>query len=286
MSPRTVGRLFLFFGAGGVIVTVAVAFIAVLAVDRIAGAADQTLDIAEATISDVDTALEAAASTTRGARESLIGLSEAIGDSTATLEGSQGALDGMARLIETDLADSIDAVVTVLPALSRVGDALDETLAALDRAGIAQIEADSAGDAVRNMQSSLGPVPGQLRSQGQILGELNADVGGIIGRSAETRQDLALVEAGLLDAEKSLADFSFTATRLEDLIADTRDALALGRILGFVVVGLLAFIFIGLQAVPVYVGLRLRRPDLPETVAALLRERKGTEDTELEAGAP
>ena len=70
------------------------------------------------------------------------------------------------------------------------------------------------------LESSLRPVPSQLRTQATILGELNEDVGGIINRSAETREDLASVREGLREAEQSLARFSTTASRLQGLITD------------------------------------------------------------------
>lgn len=285
MSPRSAGRLFLFVGVGGVLTGLAIAVIAVIAVDRIVSTADQTLDIAAATIEDVDAALDAAALTTQGAVESLDGLACAIGDSTSTLEGSRVALDGIATIIETDLADSIDAVVSVLPALGEVGDALDETLAALDTLGIAEAQDQSAGVAIREMESSLRPVPSQLRTQATILGELNEDVGGIINRSAETREDLASVREGLREAEQSLARFSTPASRLQGLITDTRNSLGVGRTLGFVVVALVALVFISLQAVPLYIGIRLRRPDLPEMVAAILHDREGRLDADPGNGA-
>ena len=285
MSPRSVGRLLLFLGAGGVLMGMAIAVIAVIAVDRIVSTADQTLDIAAATIEDVDAALDAAALTTQGAVESLDGLAAAIGDSTSTLEGSRVALDGIATIIETDLADSIDAVVSVLPVLGEVGDTLDKTLAALDSLGIAEAQDQSAGAAIRDMESSLRPVPSQLRTQATILGELNEDIGGIISRSAETRDDLASVREGLREAEQSLARFSTTASRLQGLITDTRNSLGVGRTLGFVVVVLVALVFISLQAVPLYIGVRLRRPDLPEMVGAILRDREGRLDADPGNGA-
>jgi hypothetical protein len=273
MSPRNAGRLFLIVGIGGIVIGLVVAAIAALAVDRIASAADQTLDIAAATIEDVDSALEAAALTTRGAGQSIEGLTLAIADSTGTLDGSQAAIGGMAEVIGSDLADSIQAVVTGLPALVEVGDALDQTVSLLSGVGITDVPLLSAGDAIRDLQSSLDPVPEHLRTQGQALGDLGTDIGDIIDRSAQTTEDLALVREGLREAEVSLARFTSTASRLETLIRDTRDALSLGRTLGFVVVGLLAIVFIGLQAVPIYIGVRLRRPDLPDMVARILRER-------------
>jgi hypothetical protein len=282
MSPRNAGRLFLFVGIGGVITGLVVAAIAFIAVDRIAAGADQTLDIAATTISDVDAALDAAAATTRGAGESLAGLSEAIGDSAATLEGSRTAMNDLARFIGTDLASSIQSVVSGLPALIRVGDALDETVTTLSGVGVVGAPDLSAGVAIRDLSTSLTPVPGQLTSQGGTLRRLGADLGEIISRSDTTIEDLALVQDGLRQAEESLDRFTATASRLEALIEDSRDALDLGRVLGFVVVGLLAFIFIGLQAVPIYVGVRLRRPDLPETVAAILRDKAEASSPEPE----
>ncbi len=274
MSPRSAGRLLLSIGIGGVVTGLAIAVIAVIAVDRISETADQTLDIAEATIEDVDVALDAAALTTRGAGETLDSLAAAIGDSTSTLEGSRLALEGMAEVVETDLANSIDAIVSVLPALGEVGDVLDETLAALRTLGITEGQAQSAGEAIRDVEASLRPVPGQLRTQAAILSGLSDDIGGIIDRSVDTRDDLASVREGLREAEQSLARFSATASRLQTVISDTRGSIGVGRTLGFVVVGLVAAVFISLQAVPIYIGIRLRRPDLPEMVAAILRDRE------------
>lgn len=119
------------------------------------------------------------------------------------------ALADAGRLIEDDVAGSLESVEEAMPALIEAGDVIDTTLRALSFFGVDYAPAVPFDEALMGVEESLSGLPEDVRDQGAQIRVLAPQVDSL---SADT----ALIIDSLDQLERQLADVGSTLEALED----------------------------------------------------------------------
>jgi chromosome segregation ATPase len=96
-----------------------------------------------------------------------------------TTESVADIISETAELAGGDIADGIDSAIETLPALISTSRVIDRTMRALSLVGVDYDPESPLDEALTDLETSLAPIPGQIRAQSELLREVDGDLAGI-----------------------------------------------------------------------------------------------------------
>ena len=254
------GRAFIAIGVFGLAIALLIGTVGVVVVIRLSGSMERSLAAATSALESVDGTVELAA-TTIGTMSGSLDTVVAVTDrAEEALHDAAGIVDESGTVVTTDVPDGLDAVLAALPAIERVAAVVDGTLRALSFVGVGYDPETPFDEAVADLETALGDLPGRLRAQEQPLADLAEVFRGFGTSSVLIARDLEMVQSQVDDALLLLDEFASTTGEAAVLIANIQDDLAMLRVLLLGAVVLLAAVLAALQVVPLALGYRLTRP--------------------------
>ncbi|MGE0877476.1 MAG: hypothetical protein AB7L13_06045 [Acidimicrobiia bacterium] len=258
------------FGAMAGLVGVVVGWLFINGTER---TARRSIDLAVEAVSSASDTVDVARNVVANVDQGLASLRTATSSLTGTFTQSQQVFSTVASLTGGQLPDAIQSINDTLPTIATAGDTIDRALRALSRSpfGISYNPSVPFGDAVRRLGDGLAPLPGQLRTVAAQLQDVANRSTGLDAQLAAVDKQLEGVAEQVTAASRLLDEYAKTASdarRLADTTQqDVNTQLRNGRLL-VVAIGLA---FIGLMAVPAWLGLALRSGVL-SSQAPLIRE--------------
>lgn len=243
-------------GVLGVVVGMAVAVAGWWFVGTARDAVDGSLALTAQALETLDASVALSAETVATIDTGLGDVRRATGGAAEALGRGEELLAASAELTGTRLADAIAAADRSLPAIEGVAEVIDTTLQALDAlpVGPAYDPEQPFDQSIRDLQEALGPVPGELREQADLLEELSASVGSAGRDAAAVAEDVGAVDASLDEALRLLTSYAASGAeaseRVEQARARTRAQAGAARA-ALVALGLSAALG---QVVPLTVG--------------------------------
>lgn len=137
-----------------------------------------------------------------------------------------------AELAGGDIADGIDSAIDTLPALISTSRVIDRTMRALSLVGVDYDPESPLDQALTDLETSLAPIPGQIRAQSELLREVEGDLAGIAEDGRRLSAVLLETRLEMEDARRVLTSASANARaaveRIEEIELEiaTYDALA------------------------------------------------------------
>lgn len=268
IARGTVGNAMLGIGVAGVVASLVGMVVGWQLVGQLDTALGRSLGLTADALASIDLSLAAA--------EDLVAIiGDGIGDAeatartlaTTTAEG-EALLGSVATLTRDDVAGSLAAVESSLPALVDVARTIDRTLSALDALPIGvSYDPEQPFDAsVRDIQASLDGLPEKLRGQADLVDAAGANLGRVGADAALVAGDLRRADAAVARAQRLLGDYAGDAAQARSLVADAQADLAGQARSARVLVVLLGLVIAAGQVVPLWVGWELRTAPLPESV--------------------
>lgn len=259
MRTRLAGRILMAVGVAGVLASLAAGAACSALVGGVGRALGDSLALTEEALESLDASIVAVDDTVVVVRDGLTGMEQTARGLEPSLTRGGTLLTDAADLTGTDVADSLDAVNTSLPALARVAGAVDRTLVAVGRLPFTEpYEPEQPLDeSVRALETSLSGVPGRLREQSALLAAAGEDLSAAGGDVAAIADDLAALESSLADAERLLAGYRTTATEARTVLADSTGDLGRRAALARAAIWALALTVAAGQAVPLWLGRQL-----------------------------
>lgn len=223
-GERAVGRALIALGVLGVLAGLAVAVVGWWLVGAARDAADVSLALTAQTLETLDASVALSAQTVATLDDGLGDVQRATASAGAALGRGEELLAASAELTGTQLADAVAAADRSLPAVERVAGVIDTTLRALDALPVGPAyDPDQPFDqSIRDLQAALGPVPGELRAQADLLEELSASVGSAGRDAAAIAEDVGAVDASLDEASRLLASYAASGAEAGERVAQAR----------------------------------------------------------------
>lgn len=169
-------------------------------VSETSGVIEETIDTADAVIDSVSSGLD--------------GADTIVADIAQSTDLTAAVIDDASQLLVTDVADSIEAVETSLPALVGAGRVIDDTLSALSILGVPYDSDVPFAEALADIDRSLDGLAAELRAQGGDLGEIAEPVRSAGVETARLATTLSDIQIALADARLQLADYRASSTEL------------------------------------------------------------------------
>lgn len=258
-DDQRLGRVFLAIGVFGLAIAVLIGTVGVVVVIRLSGSMERSLAAATSALDSVDGTVELAA-TTIGTMSGSLDTVVAVTDrAEEALDAAAGIVDESGSVVTTDVSDGLDAVLAALPAIERVAAVVDGTLRALSFVGVGYDPETPFDEAVADLETALGDLPGRLRAQEQPLADLADVFRGFGTSSVLIARDLEMVQTQVDDALLLLDEFESTTAEAGVLVSKIQDDLVMLRLLLLGAVVLLAAVLAALQVVPLAFGYRLTR---------------------------
>lgn len=157
----------------------------------------ETIDATGVMVGRTTDAIVAIEDTTRSTGRALGGVSEALQETAALVEG--------------DIADSLDSAIGTLPGLISTASVIDGTMRALSFVGVDYDPDQPLDDALRDLEDSLQPIPGQVRAQSESMRMVSSDIDQIVVDSGELAAVLLATRVDMISAGETLASASANA---------------------------------------------------------------------------
>ena len=176
-------------------------------VSETSGVIEETIDTADAVIASVSSGL--------------VGADTIVADIAESTDRTAAVIDDASQLLQTDVADSVEAIEASLPALIGAGRVIDDTLSALAIFGVPYDAEVPFADALADIDRSLSGLAEELRAQGGDLGAIAEPVRSAGVETARLATTLSDVQIALADARLQLADYRTTSTELSEVAGGT-----------------------------------------------------------------
>lgn len=256
---RVLGWVAIAVGTVGILLGAALVWIGLGVVDRAATTLDDGLGIADDTLVAILDTLDVADATIATTADSLLEMQVSLGAVRGSMNRVDGLLGETADIVGGEIAPSLDSLLAALPGLIDVGDTLDRTLRSLSFLGVPYDPDQPIAEGFREMETALGPVPGRLRAQGDLLAEMRTDLASTGDSLERVRGDVADIRVELEATSVLIGRYRDSASDGTVLVADIRRQVEDGApVARFALVALGAF-FVLYQVFPMWLGWRLVR---------------------------
>jgi chromosome segregation ATPase len=227
-----VGRASLRLGAVGVIAAIVVGISGWVLAGRAIDSVNSTIEPIGRIVVDVADSIAASQVLFDQTADAIESIESATRSAVRTTESVGDVLTQTAELAGGDIADSLDSAVDALPPIIATSRVIDGTMRALSLVGV-DYDPDAPLDlALTDLETSLAPIPDQIRQQADLLAEVEDDLAGIAEDGRELSAILLETRLEMENARRVLSSASANAQaaaeRIEEIESEvaTYDALA------------------------------------------------------------
>jgi hypothetical protein len=267
IDRRTVGLALLGIGGVGVVVSLVATVVGLRFLGHLDTALEGSVGVAAEAVDALGATVELAGETVAGVTVILDRTARTTTDLSRALADAEDILLATADLSEDQIAGSLQAVESTLPALIQVAAVIDRTLSALSVIPFGpDYDPDEAfDDSLRAIQREFDGLPEALREQAELIRDGAGELGTTREGTAAIARDLRELRTTLVASNELLDRYAATATEARRLVAvDDAD---LGRQLGLarLLVLVLGLTLAAGQLLPLGTGWLLLRPELART---------------------
>lgn len=194
-----VGRTLRVIGYTGVAAALLVGVVGWVFAGRATSTLTETLDPFGRIVNDLADAIEASQMLFDRTTEALESIEGATRSLVRATDSVTDVITETADLAGGDIADSLDSAVESLPALVDTSRVIDRTMRALSFVGVDYDPAVPLDQSLAALQTSLSPIPGQIRDQAVLLEGVTNDLSGVA-------DDGRRLSAVLLEARLDMAE--------------------------------------------------------------------------------
>lgn len=144
--------------------------------------------------------------------EAIDSIEQATRSSSRALTDVAEVIDEVSALAGGQVADSLDSAVATLPALVDTGRVIDRTMTALSFVGVDYDPQVPLDEALEDLESSLAPIPDQLRTQVEMMGTVSDDLEQIAGEAGSLAAVLLQTRIDMLEVQRVLQSASVNAS--------------------------------------------------------------------------
>ena len=258
-SRQQTGRALVIVGAAGLVGSLVAALIGLVLVDRARESITITVDPVIRVVGDVTESIDASRVIVERTTDAIESIEAATRSTVRTMVSVRDVLDDTADLAGGGVADSLESAVGSLPGLVSTGRVLDRTMRALSLVGVDYDPEIPLDVALTDLETSLAPIPDQIRDQVDLIGSVGEDLDVIADDARALSAVLFESRLDMVDADRALSSALRNAESavesLETVRADIGSYTALARVL--VVAAAIALTTAALA--PLLLGLHLRR---------------------------
>lgn len=260
-SRQQTGHALVIAGVVGLVGSLFAAVIGLVLVDRARESITVTVDPVIRVVGDVTESIEASRVIVERTTDAIESIETATRSTVRTMVSVGDVLDETAALAGGEVADSLESAVGSLPGLVSTGRVLDTTMRALSLIGVDYDPEIPLDEALADLETSLAPIPGQIRDQVDLIESVGEDLDVIADDARALSAVLFESRLDMVDADRALSSALRNAESavesLETVEADIGSYTALARVL--VVAAAIALTAAALA--PLLLGLHLRRVD-------------------------
>jgi len=169
-----------------------------------------------------------------------------------------------AELAGGDIADGLDSAIETLPALISTSRVIDRTMRALSLVGVDYDPESPLDEALTDLETSLSPIPGQIRTQSELLRAVEADLAGIAEDGRRLSAVLLETRLEMEDARRVLTSASANAEAAVERIGEIESEIATYDALGRATAVAAAVALLVAASTPLLVGLYMTRSTAQE----------------------
>jgi chromosome segregation ATPase len=227
-----VGRAALRLGAVGVIAAIVVGISGWVLAGRAIDSVNSTIEPISRIVVDVADSIAASQVLFDQTTDAIESIESATRSAVRTTESVGEVLTQTAELAGGDIADSLDSAVDALPPIISTSRVIDGTMRALSLVGVDYDPDVPLDQALTDLETSLAPIPEQIRQQAELLAEVEDDLAGIAEDGRELSAVLLETRLEMENARRVLSSASANAQaaveRIEEIESEvaTYDALA------------------------------------------------------------
>lgn len=227
----------------------------VVPVTRVVGNLSETIEASQVIVERTTETVESIENATRSTVRTLRSVGEVLGET--------------ASIAEVEVVDSLESAVDALPGLISTGRIIDRTMRALSFVGV-DYDPDLPLDvALAELQSSLAPLPNQVRRQVELLEEVQLNLDEIADDARELTGVLFETRLDMLDTERVLTSAARNAAAAAESVGTVESEIERLGGLGRVMVIAVTLALLAASSTPLLVGLYLSRSsDQPSGQAA------------------
>lgn len=260
-SRQQTGRALVIVGAAGLVGSLVAALIGLVLVDRARESITITVDPVIRVVGDVTESIDASRVIVERTTDAIESIEAATRSTVRTMVSVRDVLDETADLAGGGVADSLESAVGSLPGLVSTGRVLDRTMRALSLVGVDYDPEIPLDVALTDLETSLAPIPDQIRDQVDLIGSVGEDLDVIADDARALSAVLFESRLDMVDADRALSSALRNAESavesLETVKADIGSYTALARAL-VVAAGIT---LTSAALAPLLLGLHLRRVD-------------------------
>lgn len=260
-SRQQTGRALVIAGVVGLVGSLVAALIGLVLVDRARESITVTVDPVIRVVDDVTESIEASRVIVERTTDAIESIETATRSTVRTMVSVGDVLDETADLAGGGVADSLESAVGSLPGLVSTGRVLDRTMRALNLLGVDYDPEIPLDVALADLETSLAPIPDQIRDQVELIGSVGEDLDVIADDARALSAVLFESRLDMIDADRALSSALRNAESavesLETVRTDVGSYTALARVL--VIAAAIALTTAALA--PLLLGLHLRRGD-------------------------
>lgn len=256
---RRFGTVLLTLGGLGVIGALLAGLVGWALAGQATRAIDETVSPLGDIVGDVAGTIEASQVMVRRTSEAVASIEDATRSTGRTLSSVGEVLDETVVLAGGGLADGLESAVGSLPALVDTSRIIDRTMRALRLLGVDYDPEVPLDRSLSELETSLRPIPGQLRDQISLIESARLDLTSIADDAGSLAAVLLEVRIDMMQAEQVLESAAVNVAGAEvALSAIERDIGSYGTLARLVVVGG-AIALLTAAAAPLIIGLHYRR---------------------------
>ncbi|HEU4319807.1 MAG TPA: hypothetical protein VFS66_06960 [Acidimicrobiia bacterium] len=256
------GRALLIAGWVGVVGALLAGISGWVLTSRISTTVSSTVEPVTFIVADLAETIEASLSVVERTTEAIDSIGRATRTTSGALSDVADVMTEVASLAAGDVADSLDSALATLPALIDTGRVIDRTMTALSFVGVDYSPEVPLDGALEDLESSLAPIPDQLRSQVELLGSVAVDLEGIATEAGSLAGVLLQTRVDMLEAEQVLRSASANATAAAESVAGIESEISTFSSLARAVVVAATLALMAAALAPLLIGLHyLRTPD-------------------------
>lgn len=251
-------QLLFVIGMVGIAAALVAGVVGWILASRATEALADTIEPLAGVAADVATTIEASQVMVSRTVDAIASIEDATTSTARALESVSEIVDQAGALAGGSVADSLDAAIDTLPGLIDTARIIDRTMRALSFVGVNYDPDVPLDQALGELESSLAPIPDQLRDQVELLAGVGTDLGQIAADANQLATVLDETRAEMTEAESTLASASQHANQAAAQVAAISDDIDTYRTLARVAVVAVTLALAAAASAPLLIGLRYR----------------------------
>ena len=264
-SRRRTGLLMTWLGITGVAAGLVVAGVSLVQVPEVRDTADRSVQLTAETLDVVADSILLSATTVESLETALGGVVDVLSSVRDGIDAVGDALTSVDDVTGGSLADSLEAVSTILPTIETSAGAIDDALSLLDATPFLsgydpEVPLD---ESIADLRASIDPLIVDLRALDTEFADVTLALDDVSARLASTIADVEVIEEQVAATDALFERYRTSVTEARALAEEyDRDV---DRGFGWLRwLGVLTGLFLAAsQVVPLWLGIQLRRGGAP-----------------------